>query len=147
MLIKIAKLQDAYKIAQNNIMLAEESENMKIQYEKVLKGVRGIIADKKKGFYLVIEQENEILGQIMVTYEWSDWRGKNIWWLQSIYVQEKWRRKGLMGKMLEEIKKMSREYDVFAIRLYVHEGNKNAIEAYEHIGMEKSPYYIFSLEI
>ena len=147
MRIKIATIHDAEKIARNNIMLAEESENKKIQYQNVLKGVRGIITNKEKGFYLVMEGETEILGQIMITYEWSDWRGKDIWWLQSIYVQEKWRGKGIMRKMLEEIKKMTGEYDVYALRLYVHEDNKKAIEAYEHVGMKKSPYYIFSLEI
>ncbi len=147
MLIRIALVNDAEKIARNDVMLAKESENLETEYEKVLKGVKGIIENKEKGFYLIIEQENDIIGQLMITYEWSDWRGMDIWWLQSIYVRKKWRRKGIMKRMLGEIKKMARERNVFALRLYVHEDNRNALEAYEKVGMKKSPHYIFSMEI
>ena len=144
MLIRKASLEDAEDIAKNNVKLALESENTSICYEKTLKGVRTVIEDRGKGFYLVAEEDDSIIGQLMVTYEWSDWRGAEIWWLQSIYVSEKWRRKGVMKKLLEEVKKMALENGVCELRLYVHHDNKNAIMAYEKTGMVRLPYYIFS---
>ena len=147
MLLRMASVGDTEKIARNGIMLARESENLEIEYGKILNGVKGVIENNEKGFYFVVEQEHSIIGQMMITYEWSDWRGKDIWWIQSIYVKKKWRRKGIMKKMLDKIKKMAYEKDVFALRLYVHENNKEAIKAYEKVEMKKSPYYIFSLEI
>jgi len=146
MLLRMACMEDAEKIARNNIMLAMESENLRINYEDTLKGVRQIIKHREKGFYLVAEENNEIIGQVMVTYEWSDWRGMDIWWLQSIYVNKEWRRKGIMKMLMEKIKKMAGN-NVFALRLYVHESNENAIEAYKKVGMKKMPYFIFSMEI
>ena len=146
MLLRMACMEDAEKIARNNIMLAMESENLRINYEDTLKGVRQIIKHREKGFYLVAEENNEIIGQVMVTYEWSDWRGMDIWWLQSIYVNKEWRREGIMKMLMEKIKKMAGN-NVFALRLYVHESNENAIEAYKKVGMKKMPYFIFSMEI
>jgi len=96
MQIRKASLDDAEKIAKNNVMLALESENMEIEYETTLEGIKTLIKNDEKGFYIVAEDGGSIIGQLMVTYEWSDWRGEDIWWLQSIYVNKEWRRKGVM---------------------------------------------------
>lgn len=147
MKIRFATLEDAHAIAGNNVELAMESENMKISFEETLEGVKKLIMDRRKGFYILAEEEGIIVGQMMITYEWSDWRGKQIWWLQSIYVRKGWRKKGVMKKMIEEVTKMAMEEDVALIRLYVHEENENAIKAYERIGMKKMPYMIYEMEI
>jgi len=76
MLIRKAISKDAEKIARNNVLLAKESENTDIEYEKTLEGVKSLINDEMKGFYLVAEENGEVIGQVMVTYEWSDWRAK-----------------------------------------------------------------------
>lgn len=147
MLIRKASLDDAEKIAKNNVMLALESENMEIEYETTLKGVKTLIKNGGKGFYIVAEYGGIIIGQLMVTYEWSDWRGADIWWLQSIYVNKEWRRKGVMKGLIEEVKRMAGERGVCELRLYVYRNNENAIRAYEKIGMKKLPYYIFSEDL
>ncbi|MEA2055191.1 MAG: GNAT family N-acetyltransferase [Candidatus Thermoplasmatota archaeon] len=106
-----------------------------------------MIGNREKGFYLVAEHNNAIVGQVMVTYEWSDWRGIDMWWLQSVYVEKEWRRKGIMKKLLEELKRMAYNNNVFALRLYVYNDNHNAIHAYEKVGMKWLPYQIFLLEL
>lgn len=93
MLIRFARIDDAEKIAKNNVALAIESEGAKIDYEITFEGVKEVIKDENKGFYIVAEENGEIIGQLMVTYEWSDWKAEMIWWLQSIYVKPEWRRK------------------------------------------------------
>ena len=73
MKIRNADIKDSKSIVENNLKLAKESENRIISYRTVLDGVRRVLSDGQKGFYLVAEENNEIIGQMMITYEWSDW--------------------------------------------------------------------------
>ena len=147
MKIRFATLEDAHAIAGNNVELAKESENMEISFEETLRGVKELIMDRQKGFYIVAEEEGKVAGQMMITYEWSDWRGRQIWWLQSIYVKREYRRKGIMKMLLEEAIKMAQQEGVALLRLYVHKDNKNAMEAYKKVGMKKAPYIIYEMEM
>jgi RimJ/RimL family protein N-acetyltransferase len=144
MITRLAKKDDAEQIARNNVKLAKISEDINIEYNQVLNGVKQVITDKNKGFYFVAEEKKEIIGQIMVTFEWSDWRNENIWWLQSIYVKEHWRKKGILKKLIKTIKTLGLTKNVHTFRLYVHKNNKGAISAYEKIGMKKEPYDIYT---
>ena len=145
MKIRYAKLSDAEEIAKNNILLAKETENLKIDYKTTLAGVKSLISDKTKGFYVILEDDNHIIGQSMITFEWSDWYNKNVWWLQSVYVNEKWRRKGIFTKILNEIKKKVKENNVDILRLYVINTNKKARETYKSIGMHEKPSVIYQM--
>jgi len=91
MLIRFAQENDIEQIARNNVQLAHISENRDIEFDQGLKGVRQVIEDRHKGFYVIAEEKDMILGQILVTFEWSDWKAMNMWWLQSIYVKKEWR--------------------------------------------------------
>jgi len=112
-----------------------------------LEGVKKLIRDRQKGFYLLAEEDGTITGQVMITYEWSDWRGRQIWWLQSIYVKKEYRRKGIMKMLLEKTIKMAQQEGVALLRLYVHKDNKNAMEAYKKIGMKETPYIIYEMKM
>ena len=141
--IRNAKLSDAEVIATQNILLAKESEGISLSFETVLTGVTTLLSDKRKGFYMLAEENNKIIGQMMITYEWSDWRNTNIWWIQSLYVNKQWRAKGIFSKLFQYIQKEARKHQVQIIRLYVHEHNKVAQKVYKSIGMEKQPYVVF----
>jgi len=145
MLIRKANANDAESIANHNILLAKESEGLKISKDEALNGVKGILNDSKKGFYIVAEKDNKIIGELMITYEWSDWRGKNIWWIQSAFVKEKHRKKGVFKKLVEYIKKLAKDSKIDMIRLYVHNRNKNATKVYEKLGMV-SNYTVYEFE-
>lgn len=144
--IRTATLKDIEQITQNNIHLAQESEHKKISYQQTKNGITTIINDPTKGFYLVIEHHNTIIAQLMITYEWSDWTNQNIWWLQSLYIKPEHRHHGHFNTLLEEIKKRAQKYHVSILRLYVHQTNTNAIQAYKHLKMEKKPYDIYQLQ-
>ena len=141
----IAQQRHIDQIAQNNVLLAKESENKDLDATTVVEGIRSVVSDQNKGFYLVIEHDNQIIGQLMVTYEWSDWRNKQIWWIQSVYVNTKWRKQGLFKRLLQQIDTMAHAHSIGEIRLYVHESNKQAQDIYKHIGMTKAPYSIYQL--
>ena len=140
-----ADLDDAEIIAKNNLLLAEESENYKVDYNTTLKGVKSLIKDESKGFFVIAEENNKILGHMIVTFEWSDWHNKNTWWLQSVFVDQSCRKKGIFSEMLDHVKKIASNENVDVIRLYVHDENVNAIKVYEKKGMSKKPYYIYQI--
>jgi GNAT superfamily N-acetyltransferase len=143
--IRLANIEDAESLAKHNVLLANESENMNISYKTALKGVKAILTDSGKGFYLVAEKNDIIIGELMITFEWSDWRSKNMWWIQSVYIKENYRKKGVFRKLVEEIKKMALKNNVDLIRLYVYGGNEKAMKAYAGIGMKKTSYKIYEL--
>jgi GNAT superfamily N-acetyltransferase len=144
--IRLAKLDDAETIAQQNILLAKESEHTILDPKLALVGVKNLLLDKNKGFYLVAEQDGKIIGQIMITFEWSDWKNTMMWWIQSVYVQKNWRKKGVFSKLLKYIENMAREQKIIILRLYVHAKNTKAMQVYEKIGMKKQPYSIYQLD-
>ena len=147
MKIRYATLKDAEDITRNNVLLAKESENLTINYNTTFAGVNALLSDKGKGFYLVAEENCNNIGQLMITYEWSDWHNKNVWWLQSVYVHELWRQKGVFSLLFKKIQEIARNNNVDVLRLYVHINNSKAKEAYKAKGMEKEPYSIYQLSL
>jgi GNAT superfamily N-acetyltransferase len=145
MKIRAANIEDAEAITKQNISLAKESENILLNPKTVLKGVKALLSDKKKGFYLVAEENDIIVGQLMITFEWSDWRNKPIWWIQSVYVQKAWRKKGVFTLLLNHIQQKASKQDVAFLRLYMHKQNKSARKVYKKIGWKQEPYTIYHL--
>lgn len=143
--VRRATIQDAETLAQNNLSLAQESEETTIGYDTALAGVLTLLRDTTKGFFLVAEEQGEIIGQMMITFEWSDWRNRVIWWLQSVYVHPKSRKKGVFTRMVKQITQEAKSQDVKKLRLYVHRNNTPAIQVYERLGMEQQPYIIYEM--
>lgn len=145
MKIRIAKIDDAEAITEHNISLARESENIILNPKTVLAGVKALLADKNKGFYIVAEENNTIVGQLMITYEWSDWRNKQIWWIQSVYVQDEWRKKRVFTRLLDFIQQKACKQKVVFLRLYIHKQNRSALKVYVKMGWKQEPYMVYRL--
>ena len=145
--IRYANFDDAEKITKNNVLLAIESEKLTIEYKTVSAGVKALLSDQTKGFYLVAKEDNIIIGQMMITFEWSDWHNKNVWWLQSVYIDKSWRRKGVFTQLFEAIKKTARKNNVDVLRLYVYNSNSKAKETYMVSGMQEKAYSIYQIEL
>jgi GNAT superfamily N-acetyltransferase len=143
MKIRIARGNDASTIAAYNMLLAEETEQMTLDQKTVLAGVTSLLADASKGFYLVAEENKTIIGQAMITVEWSDWRNKPIWWVQSVFVQPEWRHKRVFTKLLRTIRQQARAQGVAFLRLYVYQKNLSARRTYEKTGWTQEPYKIY----
>jgi len=147
MKIRNARIQDVDIITSQNIALAKESENVSLCPEIVSAGVTAIIADQTKGFYLLAEEQGDVIGQLLVTYEWSDWRNIPIWWVQSIYVQKAWRGKKVLTRLLESLSKQAHHHGVQNLRLYVHQNNTSAALAYEKLGWKPASYNLYHLPL
>ena len=80
----------------------------------------------------------------MITYEWSDWRNGNVYWIQSVYVLPEYRGKGVFKEMYLHIKLSVKETPgLSGIRLYVDKHNHRAQKVYNKIGMDGSHYQLF----
>ena len=141
--IRNAKQKDIETIAKYNIKMALETENKYLDKEIITAGVSSIINDSSKGIYWVMEMDKIIIGQLMVTYEWSDWRNGMMWWIQSVYVPKEHRRKGVYSKMYNNLLELAQlDSECCGIRLYVEKENKKAQKTYEKLDMKKAGYEI-----
>jgi len=145
--IRRATKADAPTIADFNRAIASETEGLRLDTKRLLKGVRALLADSSKGFYLVAEVEGRIAGQLMITYEWSDWRNATFWWIQSVYVLPEFRRAGVFTRLFRCIEKdAERKKAVCGLRLYVEGENARARRIYERLGMNKAAYEMYETD-
>lgn len=141
--IRSAALADTAKIAGNNSLMAEETESRTLAPDIIGPGVTALLTDPGKGRYWVAEAAGQIVGQLMVTYEWSDWRNGTIWWIQSVYVAPGFRRQGVFSALYRHVESLAAaEPDVCGLRLYVEDNNHRAQHTYEALGMVKPGYVV-----
>jgi GNAT superfamily N-acetyltransferase len=124
--------------------MGTETEGILLDRRRLHRGVKAILSDPTKGFYLLAEVDRKIVGQTMITREWSDWRNGNFWWIQSVYVQPAYRRRGVYRALHESVVALGRRRkDVCGVRLYVDRHNTTAQKVYKKLGMKRSNYDMF----
>lgn len=138
--IRSAVSTDARTIVEFNAACARESEGLALDPERVRAGTEAALADPSRGRYFIALDEQGPVGQIMITREWSDWRNAWVWWLQSVYVNERARRRGMFTALLRHVEEEARAEGVAAIRLYVDAGNRRARNAYLSCGFGPGHY-------
>src|SRR5206468_3079106 len=140
--VRTATPADVPLIVEYNCRLARETEHKTLDPETVAAGVAAAIADPAtKGPYFLACDGADVVGQLQVTLEWSDWRNGWFWWIQSVYVKEVARRRGVFRALYEHIAEAARAAgDVVGIRLYVEQHNQKAQKTYLSLGMEQTGY-------
>ena len=118
-LIRRALAEDLETIVDFNVRLAAESEGVDLDRDRLRSGVANALSDDRRAFYLIAESEGAPIGQLMVTYEWSDWRDGEFWWLQSVYVRPEFRRRGVLKALYARVLELAAASNVCGIRLYV----------------------------
>jgi GNAT superfamily N-acetyltransferase len=142
--IRLAKDGDRFVIAGFQKKMAKETENLKLDDLTVGKGVRKVFKKPKLGQYFVAEIDGKIIASMLTTFEWSDWRNAQVWWLQSVYVLPEFRQQGIFKKMYEFVKTLAdMNENVGGIRLYVDKSNVRAQEVYKAVGMNGEHYQVF----
>ncbi len=146
-MIRKAEESDVEIIAEYNCKMAMETEDLKLDKEIVLKGVSHALNDSSKAEYYLYEIDGMVVGQLMITKEWSDWRDGDFWWIQSVYVDNNYRRKGIFRALYNHVEKLVQK-DPFAcgIRLYVEKNNERAQHTYKEMGMEETHYLLYEVE-
>lgn len=145
--IEPATAADAATIAAFNVALAAESEHLVLDPPTVAAGVRAVLADCSKGRYFVARLTNgpasgTVIGQLMVTIEWSDWRNGPMWWVQSVYVHSDHRRQGVFRSLFRYVLAAASAEGVPVVRLYVEQDNAVARATYASLGLRDSGYLV-----
>ena len=142
--IRPAQTEDAAALVEFNQAMALETEGKRLDSDILRSGVEAIFADEKKGFYVVAENESGIVGGLLVTFEWSDWRNGWFWWIQSVYILPEFRGRGIYRLLYEFVKQKAGESKtVCGFRLYVERENESARKVYEKLGMDESHYLMY----
>jgi ribosomal protein S18 acetylase RimI-like enzyme len=141
--LRLANSSDAAIIVDFNCRLASETEGKQLDRRTVERGVATLLADPRHGRYFVACDDGRVIGQMMHTYEWSDWRNGQIWWLQSVYVAADYRKRGVFRALFEHVLQTAEaDPGVVGVRLYVEEGNESAQAAYHKLGLEEAGYHV-----
>jgi len=146
--IRRATLADLDTIVAFNQAMALESENKTLDLSTVTAGVRRALQDPGRSVYFVAEVDGTVVGQTMVTMEWSDWRNGFFWWIQSVYVDPDSRSRGVFRALHEHILALARQRrDVCGVRLYVHRDNHRAVDVYAKLGMNLTEYLLYEEDL
>ena len=142
--IQKATLEDKNWIAEAQVLMALETENLQLNQEAVVKGVGFIYEHPDRGFYIIAKNdEQNPVACLLILKEWSDWRNGEVWWIHSLYVMPGYRKQGIFKKMFVYIEDLAQSSDVRGLRLYVDKSNAQAKAAYEKLGMNKNHYELF----
>ena len=141
--VRKATLDDLERLVSFAVAEANEAEGISKTHERVRKGIKKALQEDSIAVYWILEQNNtEVVGNISVVKEWSNWNAGYYWWIQSIYVLPEFRGRGLMQKLIQTVKQAARKEKALDLRLYVHKANKRAIHAYRKTGFSDSDYKI-----
>ncbi len=145
--VRPATAADADRLVANNLAMALETEGLRLDPARLSVGVRAVLADPAKGRYFVAERDGRVVGQLMVTTEWSDWRNGRIDWIQSVYVAPEARRTGVYRALYEHLRALAEaDPEVVGLRLYVHHDNTRAQQVYATLGMARAEYVVFEVD-
>ena len=141
--VRRAAAADVAVVCEFNRLLALETEGKTLDPERLLSGVTAVLNDADKGLYFLALEGTQVLGQMGLTYEWSDWRNGWFWWIQSVYVRSAVRRRGVCSLILEHIRQAARADPlVIGLRLYVERDNTRAQATYQKMGLEWTTYQV-----
>jgi GNAT superfamily N-acetyltransferase len=146
--IRPATSDDADTIVEFNRAMALETENRRLDLPTLRQGIRAFLESSEYGFYIIAElpeaKSHKPVGQLMMTYEWSDWRNGVFWWIQSLYVVPDRRGLGVFRAMYDHILAKARtDPKVCGIRLYVERENHSAQTVYQRVGLVPSVYTVY----
>jgi GNAT superfamily N-acetyltransferase len=141
--IRAATPADLDFILDCNCALADESERVQLDRAVLRDGVVALLEGRAPGCYFIAERAGRPIGQTMITFEWSDWRNRMVWWIQSVYVVRSERRSGVFREIYAHIRQAAQNEGAGGLRLYVHTANARAQAVYAALGMDGEHYRVF----
>jgi len=147
--IRDARAEDTALLAGYAVAMAWETERKRLQPGVVSAGIATVFAEPRRGRYFVAEQGADVVGTLMLTYEWSDWRCADWWWIQSVYVAPAARRQGVFRALYRHVAAAAAAQGeaVCGLRLYVEHDNHAAQATYAGLGMQRSHYHLYEFAL
>ena len=144
LVIREARREDSEIIINFQLDMAQETEDLALDRDVLTRGVAALFDNPALGRYYVAELDNRVVGSLMVTHEWSDWRNGLVWWIQSVYTPPEYRRRGIYTALYQYLRGHAEpDPRVRGIRLYVDNRNTSAQQVYAKLGMEGDHYRVF----
>jgi GNAT superfamily N-acetyltransferase len=140
--LRRARDDDAATIADFNAAMALETEQLTLDRRTLDAGVRAALDDEAKAVYFLAEIDGRVVGQLMITHEWSDWRNGTLWWIQSVYVHQAHRRRGVFRALYLHARDQAKRAGAVGVRLYVEENNHVGQATYQSLGMSMTHYRV-----
>jgi ribosomal protein S18 acetylase RimI-like enzyme len=145
--IRAARLEDTAVVAAFNAAMALETEHKQLDPAILRAGVEHAISNPEIARYFLAEIDVRVVGQLMITMEWSDWRNATFWWIQSVYIRPEDRSRGVFKALFRHVEAIARERkDVCGLRLYVERENAAAQEVYRRLGMCDAGYLVYEVD-
>ena len=142
--VRKGKQSDNQTVVDFQIRMAKETEQVDLDRDIVNKGVNAVFNNPEKGIYFVAESGGKIIASLLITFEWSDWRNGDVYWIHSVYVLPELRKKGVFKTMYLHMKNIvQKDKNIWGLRLYVDKTNTNARKVYEIMGMDCNHYMLF----
>jgi GNAT superfamily N-acetyltransferase len=141
--VRPATHDDLDTIVTGNMKLAEESENVQLDPPTLRLGITALLDGRAPGQYWIAELGGRVVGQLLITHEWSDWRNCMVWWIQSVYVAADARQQGVLKALYAHVRREAQAAGVGGLRLYVDNTNTRAQAVYARLGMKGDHYHVF----
>ncbi|NDD62550.1 MAG: GNAT family N-acetyltransferase [Acidobacteria bacterium] len=139
-----ARIEDASPIAEFQIAMAIETEELQLDHDICHRGVIAVFENSAYGRYFVAEKDGTVIASLLITYEWSDWRNGLVWWIQSVYVVPAERGRGVFAGLYNSLREQAiADPNLRGIRLYADRRNTRAHEVYTRLGMDGGHYLVF----
>lgn len=143
LLIRAATAADIPELLAWNAAMAWETEHKRLDPVRLERGIAGVLEQPARGFYLIAERAGVAVGSLLVTYEWSDWRCGDFWWIQSVYVVPAARRSGVFRALYADVARRAAAGGAVGLRLYVETENHQAQATYADLGMQRCHYWMY----
>ena len=141
--IRPATIDDLDFIVSGNLALARETESLTLDVDVLRDGVTALVREQAPGRYWVAEHDGRSVGQTLITFEWSDWRNRMVWWIQSVYVLPDARQHGVFRAIYAHLRREAEATGAGGVRLYVDVTNIRAQQVYSALGMNGNHYRVF----
>lgn len=142
--IRTATIADVPTLAAWAQAMALETERKRLDPATVNAGVHAVLEQPRRGIYYLAVRDAIPVGTLMLTWEWSDWRCGDWWWIQSVYVAPAWRRQGVYRALHAHVQALAAaSAEVCGLRLYVERDNAAAQRTYQALGMRDAGYRVY----
>lgn len=147
-LIRKAAMRDAAAICACICGLAAENGVEAVDAGTVLLGVKAVLKDAHKGFYLLAENKKQpgLAGLLRVTFSWDDLSNRNFWWLAGAWVEPAWRGRGVFSTLFRHLADLARFHkDVAGIKHQLEGHRRDLAPLLTALGLQKTPDDLFEI--
>jgi len=147
-LIRKAEMRDADAVRTCICNLSAETDSRPADPITVLLGVKAVLKDAHKGFYLLAESKNPqgLAGLLRVSFAWDDRGNRNFWWLADAWVDPAWRGRKVFSALFRHLTDMAHfQKDVAGMKLQLEGHRRDLAPLLAALGLQKTPYDLWEI--